>query len=78
MVWQPSETYPDPAIEVLDPRFRKYRITNAAVERRFTGMRWGEGPPFAPCSRPGTQAFTSDFNRSSIRIGRPRTRTPVA
>ncbi|WP_233890016.1 SMP-30/gluconolactonase/LRE family protein [Paraburkholderia flagellata] len=43
-MWQPSETYPDPAVEVLDPRFRKYRITNAAVERLATGTRWGEGP----------------------------------
>jgi len=43
-MWQQSETYPDPAVEVLDPRFLKYRITNAAVERLATGMRWGEGP----------------------------------
>ncbi len=43
-MWQQSETYPDPAVEVLDPRFLKYRITNTAVERLATGMRWGEGP----------------------------------
>jgi gluconolactonase len=43
-MWQQSETYPDPAVEVLEPRFLKYRITNAAVERLATGMRWGEGP----------------------------------
>jgi gluconolactonase len=43
-MWQPSETYPDPAIEILDPRFLKYRLTNAAVERLAHGMRWGEGP----------------------------------
>jgi gluconolactonase len=43
-MWQQSETYPDPAVEVLDPRFLKYRITNAAVERLATGMRFGEGP----------------------------------
>ena len=36
--------YPDPAIEVLDPRFAKYRIGNAAVERLVTGFRWAEGP----------------------------------
>jgi gluconolactonase len=36
--------YPDPAIEVLDPRFKKYRVANAAVERLFTGARWAEGP----------------------------------
>src|SRR4051794_14131604 len=42
--WQPSERYPDPAIEIRDPRFAKYRIMNAAVERLATGTRWGEGP----------------------------------
>src|SRR5712692_8486308 len=42
--WQASERYPDPAVEVLDPSFAKYRIFSAAVERLATGMRWGEGP----------------------------------
>jgi gluconolactonase len=42
--WQPSECYPDPSIEILDPRFAKYRITQAGVERLATGMRWCEGP----------------------------------
>ncbi len=36
--------YPDAAIEVLDPRFAKYRVANAAVERLYTGTRWSEGP----------------------------------
>lgn len=36
--------YPDPAVEVLDPRFASYRIGNAAVERLYTGARWLEGP----------------------------------
>lgn len=36
--------YPDPAIEVVDPRFAKYRIQSAAVERLYTGTRWAEGP----------------------------------
>ncbi len=36
--------YPDPAVEVLDERFTKYRIGNAVVERLFTGCRWAEGP----------------------------------
>lgn len=36
--------YPDPAIEVLDPRFNKYRLSLAAVERLWTGGRWLEGP----------------------------------
>ena len=36
--------YPDPAIEVIDPRFAKYKLGNAAVERLWTGARWAEGP----------------------------------
>ncbi|MBT5712631.1 SMP-30/gluconolactonase/LRE family protein, partial [Candidatus Poribacteria bacterium] len=36
--------YPDPAVEVLDPRFKKYHVGNAAVERLHTGTRWSEGP----------------------------------
>jgi len=36
--------YPDPAIEVIDPRFAKYRVINAGVERLYTGTRWSEGP----------------------------------
>ncbi|MDB5393018.1 MAG: gluconolactonase [Rhodospirillales bacterium] len=43
-MWQPSETYPDQAIEALDPSFRRYHLRNAAVERLATGMRFGEGP----------------------------------
>jgi gluconolactonase len=42
--WAPSERYPDPSIEPLDPSFAKYRIFNAAVERLATGFRWAEGP----------------------------------
>jgi len=37
-------TYPDPALEVVDPRFAKYKVINAAVERLYTGARWAEGP----------------------------------
>src|SRR2546422_6365138 len=36
--------YPDPAVEVVDPRFAKYKVINAAVERLYTGTRWAEGP----------------------------------
>lgn len=42
--WEPSEGYPDPAIEVLDPKFERLRIFSAGVERLATGMRWCEGP----------------------------------
>jgi len=36
--------YPDPAVETIDPRFAKYIVGNAAVERLYTGTRWAEGP----------------------------------
>jgi gluconolactonase len=36
--------YPDPAIEVIDPRFAKYKVGNSAIERLYTGARWAEGP----------------------------------
>ena len=36
--------YPDPAVEVIDSRFSKHAVGNAAVERLYTGTRWAEGP----------------------------------
>jgi gluconolactonase len=42
--WQPSERYPDPSIVALDPAFKKYHLALSAVERLWTGSRWGEGP----------------------------------
>ncbi|WP_372619183.1 SMP-30/gluconolactonase/LRE family protein [Falsiroseomonas sp.] len=43
-MWQESLRYPDPAIRMLDPRFRSRVLPLASVERLFTGMRWAEGP----------------------------------
>src|SRR5262249_13623876 len=42
--WEPSERYPDPAIQILDPSFARYRLALAGVERLATGMRWSGGP----------------------------------
>jgi len=36
--------YPDPSVEILDPRFERYRARSAAVEQLATGFRWAEGP----------------------------------
>ncbi len=36
--------FPDPLVKVLDPRFAKYRVGLAFVERLWTGCRWAEGP----------------------------------
>ena len=42
--WRDFPRYPDPAIEILDDRFRQYAIFSAPVERLYTGCRWSEGP----------------------------------
>src|SRR5579864_2618944 len=43
--WQPAQSYPDPAVITLDPRFAAIRPPmNAAVEQLYTGCRWSEGP----------------------------------
>jgi gluconolactonase len=43
--------YPDPDIEVLDPRFARYRIGNTSIQRLHTGMLWAEGPAWSPVGR---------------------------
>ena len=42
--WTQPVRYPDPAVEILDRRFARYRIGSAALERLWTGARWAEGP----------------------------------
>ena len=44
--WTPSERYPDPSVQVLDPSFNKYRLGLAGVERIASGTRWNEGPVY--------------------------------
>ncbi|MBY0335499.1 MAG: SMP-30/gluconolactonase/LRE family protein [Acetobacteraceae bacterium] len=36
--------YPEPAIEILDASFARYRLNAAHVEVLATGLRWAEGP----------------------------------
>lgn len=45
------QRYPDRDILVLDPRFNKYKIGNAAIQRLFTGMAWAEGPAWSSSGR---------------------------
>lgn len=42
----PNQRYPDPAIQILDPSFAKYRIYSSSVEQVATGFRWAEGPAY--------------------------------
>ncbi len=44
--FQPSQRYPDPRVEVLDPSFARYRIYSSTVEQIGSGMRWAEGPVY--------------------------------
>lgn len=46
MSWEASERYPDPRVEVLDPRFARLRLPLASVDRLYTGCRWSEGPVY--------------------------------
>ena len=43
--------YTDPDVVVLDKRFSKYAIGNAAIERLWTGARWAEGPAWSGTGR---------------------------
>ena len=42
--WKPAMRVPDPAVRVLDKRFRPYVLPLAKLERLATGCRWAEGP----------------------------------
>jgi len=42
--FQPSPRYPDPAIQIIDQSFARYRLASTKVERLATGFRWAEGP----------------------------------
>ena len=43
--------YPDPDFVTLDPRFQKYAIGSAAIQRLWTGARWAEGPAWNAAGR---------------------------
>ncbi|WPO44479.1 SMP-30/gluconolactonase/LRE family protein [Tardiphaga sp. 42S5] len=44
----PNQRYPDPAVQILDPSFAKYRIYSSTLEQVATGFRWTEGPAYFP------------------------------
>lgn len=46
--FSPNQRYPDPAVQILDPSFARYRIYSSTVEQVATGMRWAEGPAYFP------------------------------
>lgn len=59
----PNARYPDPAVQILDPSFAKYRIYSSSVEQVATGFRWAEGPAYFP--ETGTLLF-SDIPNNRI------------
>jgi len=40
----PTVPYPDPNVQVLDPRFKKYIAGTTLLRREWTGADWTEGP----------------------------------
>ena len=59
----PNQRYPDPAVQVLDPSFTRYRIYSSTVEQVGTGMRWAEGPVYFP---EGGYVLVSDIPNNRI------------
>ena len=53
----PSQRYPDPAVQVLDPSFAKYRIYSSTLEQVGSGMRWAEGPVYFPNATAGQPGY---------------------
>src|SRR6185436_12231650 len=61
--FKPNQRYPDPAVQILDPGFAKYRIYSSTVEQVATGMRWAEGPAYFP---EGGYLLVSDIPNNRI------------
>jgi gluconolactonase len=40
----PNQRYPDPAVQILDAGFARYRLFSSSVEQLASGCRWAEGP----------------------------------
>ena len=61
--FKPNQRYPDPAVQILDPGFARYRIYSSTVEQLATGMRWAEGPVYFP---DGGYLLVSDIPNNRI------------
>src|SRR5688572_12552574 len=64
----PNQRYPDPAVQILDPSFAKYRIYSSTVEQVASGMRWAEGPAYFPGASAGEPGYVlvSDIPNNRI------------
>src|SRR6187397_1600202 len=61
--FSPNQRYPDPAVQILDPAFARYRIYSSTLEQVATGMRWAEGPVYFP---EGGYLLVSDIPNNRI------------
>ena len=61
--FKPNQRYPDPAVQILDPGFAKYRIYSSTLEQVASGMRWAEGPVYFP---EGGYLLVSDIPNNRI------------
>ena len=61
--FKPNQRYPDPAVQILDPGFARYRIYSSTIEQVATGMRWAEGPVYFP---DGGYVLVSDIPNNRI------------
>lgn len=62
--FQPNQRYPDPAVQILDPGFARYRIYSSTLEQVATGMRWAEGPVWFP--EDGGHVVVSDIPNNRL------------
>ena len=62
--FQPHQRYPDPAVQILDPSFTKYRIYSSTLEQVAGGMRWAEGPVYF--AEDGGYVLVSDIPNNRI------------
>ena len=62
--FQPNLRYPDPAVQMLDPGFARYRIDNSTLEQVASGMRWAEGPVWFP--EDGGHVVVSDIPNNRL------------
>lgn len=65
--FKPNQRYPDPAVQILDPSFARYRIYSSTLEQVATGMRWAEGPVYFPGANGGPgHVLVSDIPNNRI------------
>jgi len=66
--FKPNQRYPDPAVQILDTSFTKYRIYSSTLEQVATGMRWAEGPAYFPGASAGAPGYVlvSDIPNNRI------------